>query len=453
MKDTRTTRVKNSENHAFSSVKNSENHAFSSVVDHNSNNANENFRQLYMSQNNVNYIFETVLSSVVTLENQDFIAQRLDTLKSKLFDMQLYIYNDFVKSYDKTKNIDYEKLMIELNRVTFNQFMLYVQKECVQKYNDIQKEYDIQKLYEERLREREERNQDRLRERGDEVRETQREDRETQREERGSEHAEREEIQTKKYFLSSQDATYYNGVHYFDINISNLSSIYIDSLKIKCNMYNINEYNNKIYLLENNKKTPIVIPVGYYSIDKLLHIMETIVNDISAKTSDISAKTNYKFYRNKIKNKVYLTCEQKADEKNEFIRSLCNFGIYFTKNNNEISIGEILGFQKHEYNNNNIYLSENHPNDTSYDDIFIKVYLNKMEIERCGTSNPHFCYYEMIHFNMDQSFGKTINCRFETNQFDIYNPIDVDSIGIELCTHNGNPVQTNFQILVGVEFT
>ena len=208
-------------------------------------------------------------------------------------------------------------------------------------------------------------------------------------------------------------------------------------------MYNINEYNNKMYLIEQNNKVLITIPVGYYSIDQLLIVMSTLFNNAS-----INKNKDYKFHSNlhKIKNKIFFSCE--LNEKEKFKRNVV-FGMSFIydkypKNDQRVSsLQEILGFEKSEYINNTTYVTENPPNICIFEDLYVKVFVNDIELKKYNTSDSSFSYYQCLNVITDSDFGRVMRFPQGYSPYDIYNEnYIINTISFEFYNSHMNIINT-----------
>ena len=271
---------------------------------------------------------------------------------------------------------------------------------------------------------------------------------------------------TKINFINffSDDANFINNKYEYDIKIENLKSIYLESINLLYDMYNITNYNNKFYLLEGSHKHLITIPIGFYVIDKLLDIITKSINFVS-----INKNNDYKFliYKNKIKNKVYITCDwiksindkdiKRQDEKIRD-KSVLDFGIIFVSNNtsqNNYSLCEILGFDKNEYLNNNMYIGEKSPIENIYQNIYFKLFINDIEIERYYTTKETFTYYDKINFNLQSNYGNKI-CHIPNlnTPYDIDEELEMNKISFQFNNSIDYIINLplNFDIVMGFEY-
>jgi hypothetical protein len=251
------------------------------------------------------------------------------------------------------------------------------------------------------------------------------------------------ELSTVFHHLFSKHAVVQSGRYNYGLNIENVESINLDSINILYNMYNINEYNNKMYLIEQNNKVLITIPVGYYSIDQLLIVMSTLFNNAS-----INKNKDYKFHSNlhKIKNKIFFSCE--LNEKEKFKRNVV-FGMSFIydkypKNDQRVSsLQEILGFEKLEYINNTTYVTENPPNICIFEDLYVKVFVNDIELKKYNTSDSSFSYYQCLNVITDSDFGRVMRFPQGYSPYDIYNEnYIINTISFEFYNSHMNIINT-----------
>jgi hypothetical protein len=220
----------------------------------------------------------------------------------------------------------------------------------------------------------------------------------------------------------SKDAQLLSGKYIFKFNMDNINSLALTAFKLDCNIYNITELNNKFSIFENGDVFTVSIPFGYYNLDVLLSTISDLLN------SESPNKYTYILKRNKIKNKVYIECTS-----NNMMP--CSFNIMFedTREFASYSLQEILGFSQNEYNNNNLYVSENHPIDNIFDQFFIKLFINDKEISRFSSTTPNFSYFHSFHVDMNNCFGKTFYLQNSFNDsFDILEDISSTEISIEL---------------------
>lgn len=230
------------------------------------------------------------------------------------------------------------------------------------------------------------------------------------------------EYDTQCYHFFAQNAEMTKpGCYMYNLNYQKLKSIQLQTFTIDCNIYNINELNNYFYITEKGHKYKVHIPVGYYPIDELTHILTKLLNEMSPN------KFRFNITRNKHKNKIYFQCDSP-------------FNLEFAdKTSVNMTLYNILGFQKTEYMNNTIYMSENHPIQNILNHLYLKIYINQKELSRTITSN-NFAYYGCFNIDLNKHFGTTLHLPLNTEIFDLFDNIDVKTLSFEL-------YDTNFQLL------
>ena len=476
----------------------------------------QSFKDVFISQKNSGYLFELIIKKILqsTPHYKKYIIEYIETYKSNIIDLQTFIFEDsFANIYNEMKNrgpINLEEILILLNKITVIKFENML-------INDLNKKYDddetntIDETNEIEIRANEIR--------ANEIRANEIRTNEIRANEINTNHLQLNYQQTNEsnsknnveinnerilsikqledknerhgndftnevyldntdiystrsndqltselclnntstcfYHFFSKDAIFQDNKYHYQLNIKNVKSINLDSIKVLCNMYNISEYNNKLYLIEQNSKILITIPVGYYSIDQLLNITTTLFNNVS-----INKNKDYKYnaYLNNVKNKIYFTCE--LNEKEKFKRNI-TFGISFSydkypKNKNgTFSLQEIMGFNKTEYMNNTIYISENSPNTNIFQELYFKLYINNIELKKYNTSRDSFTYYECLDINMEKEFGKTLHFSYDYNPYDIYNKnFNIETISLEFRNSNMNYLnnQISFNTIFSFEY-
>ena len=425
----------------------------------------KSFKNVFISQKNSGYLFELIITKILqnNAHYKKYVINHIDIYKSNIIDLQSFIFEDnFANIYNEmksTESVDLEQILILLNQITIVRFENLILDDLYKKYTEDHQSHITEQptmsldgkvessdVRSERERSERERTERIRTDRESETRERERREREhRESEHRESERRERErcererreiscdvknvekyesqEIESSTVFhhLFSKHSVVQSGRYNYRLNIENVGSINLDSINILYNMYNINEYNNKMYLIEQNNKVLITIPVGYYSIDQLLIVMSTLFNNAS-----INKNKDYKFHSNlhKIKNKIFFSCE--LNEKEKFKRNVV-FGMSFIydkypKNDQRVSsLQEILGFEKSEYINNTTYVTENSPNICIFEDLYVKMFVNDIELKKYNTSDSSFSYYQCLNVIMDNDFGKIMRFPQGYSPYDIYN--------------------------------
>ena len=470
----------------------------------------QSFRQVFISQKNSGYLFELIITKVLQANPhfRKYIINFIDVYKSNIIDLQSFIFEDAFKNiYNEMKKsgpIELEEILILLNKITVIKFESMIVGDLNHKYQE-----DMQQSQQERTQHSQQQPSQVLethqqqppqpsqvletyQQQPSQVLETHQQQPpqplqpsqvleiepqpqhpsqvlEIEQQQQTPPRHQYKDLEVQQNNLSgvneqgtcfhhlfSRHAVFENGKYHYRLDIKNVESINLDNIKILCNMYNINEYNNKMYLIEQNNKILITIPVGYYSIDQLLIVISTLFNN-----SSINKNKDYRFYANlnTIKNKIYLGCE--LNEREKFKRNVI-FGISFSydkypKSNKCVcSLQEILGFEKAEYINNTTYVSENPPNTNIFQGLYVKLFLNNIELKKFNTSDEHFGYYECLDVNMEDNFGKTIQFPQDYNPYDIYNDnFHVETLSLQFCGNNMNVINTPivFNSIFSFEYT
>jgi hypothetical protein len=250
----------------------------------------------------------------------------------------------------------------------------------------------------------------------------------------------KEIILSKYYHFFSKNVKFdvTNGSYTFPFGLQKIVSLGLSTFKLKCNLYNITNSNNKFFIYENDNKLDVIIPEGYYNINTLLSTIHTILNTLS--------NNKYNIAFNKTTQKVHFSSEN-------------NFNIVFHDNNVEINangnLKHIFGFEKNNYINNNIYVSENHPNFDNFSTIYLKLYLNNKELQRINTNTDFNYFYQIpIHYNKLNGGIVYIHNQF-VDPYDIYENIDSETIKIELYDSYQNIItkQCIFDFVLSIDYS
>lgn len=216
--------------------------------------------------------------------------------------------------------------------------------------------------------------------------------------------------------LFSRDALVSGGRYSFPWKMSNVNAVCMSSFSFHCNVYNINEWNNRFTVQENDETFQVHLPIGFYPLQGLCDALTHVLNQSSMK------KWTYKVSLNTLKNRIYFKC------------ATGKFGLTFSepKTANSHSLQWLLGFTKTEYTNGGMYISEASPNVGMFQDLYVKLFLNGVEVDRCPTSNPSFSYYESFAIDVYEAHGKHFRPRVDERWFDISEGMDLDTISMEL---------------------
>ncbi len=446
------------------------------------------FKNVFISPKNSNYLFNIIINKLN--QKNIHVTENIELYKQNFLELQTFIFNDyFVNIYNETLNkhnsVNLEDVLIKLNQLAVTKFEYivsqnYIQNNYLQQIkhqdnnendkisinninvnnidNNVNNKVNTNNIHNE-SRVNIKQNNDKK-----DKSNKKRLNKYTMIENGDLENENVYKINFINFF--SDDANFIDNKYNYDINIPNLKSINLETINLLYDMYNITNYNNKFYLLEGSHKHLITIPIGFYTIDKLLDVITKTINYVS-----INKNNDYKYliYKNRIKNKVYITCdwiktnnidkETKLDEKTKD-KSNLDFGIIFISNSNNISqmnysLREILGFNKCEYINNNIYIGENSPIENIYQNIYFKIFINDKEIERYYTTKETFSYYDRIYLNSQDNYGCKINHIPNINTpYDIEEQIEMNKISFQFnnsIIYNIN-VSLNFDIVIGFEY-
>lgn len=445
----------------------------------------DKFRNVFISQTNSNYILNLVLNKLNNqykeYQNVFSNSQIIERYYLILVDLQTFIYdtyfNDIYTEITSKENFNLEEILIMLNKLTINKFELFIHQDINQGVNqdtnqiinqdnavvesqniqerDNQKQ-SIERNLQRQIAEREEQNVSEtklnniqnIKEKENVKEKENMEEKENIREKENME--EKESIKEKDRYIQyhhffSRDATLASGRYKFPIKLKNIKGIKMSFFKLDCNIYNITESNNKFFITEKATKVPIAIPIGYYNIDNLLEKMSDVM------TFNSPNKLKYDVIRNTDKNKVYIACSS-------YDNNIVKFNLEFVKNDNDFSLAlrEILGFNKNEYINNNLYVSEKCPIHNILNDVFMKVYINDREICRYSTTTRDFYYYERLHIDLDKYFGKSFSVNDDYfTIYDIVEDLSSDDISIEFWTSTKNSIKRamNFDFVLTFECT
>lgn len=239
----------------------------------------------------------------------------------------------------------------------------------------------------------------------------------------------------KHYHFFSEDAEYLDEKYKFNVDLKNIKSIYIKTFKLECNLYNITEFNHTIHVSEPNQNFTIKIPIGYYNITSLLNTIQSLFNETS--------NNSYSIYLDECKNKIYFIC-----------KDLDYFNLDFDIDNNNISIGLLLGFTNNKYYQNNKYISENFPISNVFNNIYLKIFVNNDELCNYTSTKNTFNYFYNYHLNIP--FKQSFKYIHENpDKYDFDKSIDVQSISFELINTPINLIQFNkldFEIILAIQF-
>ena len=415
----------------------------------------QQFKQVFISPKNTGYLFDLIISKILKSNPhfQPIVFGNLNQYKQNIIDVQDLVFQDFfIKIYNQRLSngrLNLEDILIELNQITVSKFEYILIQDLTNKtqgntYNAPPTETTETRVNNvptgptgptgptetrvenaESVRPTETRVENDESVRQSEVRNVAENDTPDDTP-HDAQVEKRLEITYKEFF--SENAVFEGGKYTFRVNIDNLRSINIDNIRLRCNLYNITEYNNKFYLLETGSRTPVIIPIGYYDTDMLVKMISECLNAVSINRNK---DYFYKVFINDFKNKICFL--------SDFIDTTRNnrptvFGLSFVKSSkpNYPDLGDILGFTNQTYTNNNMYITEQFANVNIYEDIYIKMYLDGKELPKYESSGRDFYYFDKLNVDMSKSFGKTVERSYDNPFYLSENNIETHDLSIRL---------------------
>jgi len=389
----------------------------------------ERFKNVFISQKNSGYLFDMIIKKIINTHPQynNILINYIETYKMNMINLQELIFDDnFILIYENKR--DLEDVLIALNKITVSKFEYLLIQDLNKKHTDTESEnrqYDQQGTYTDR---------------------------------QGTFSQENEigeiggvELKERYIHFMSDDSYKNNSQYMYNIHVPKLKSIDLQSIYLKCNMYNINELNNKFYIVEQNVKTLITIPVGYYSIHNLVECMTKFLN-----LSSINKNKDYTFkiFLNMLKNKVCFTTNNNNNNNNNDTNNNNVFSLLFIENEYNYNLQKICGFNKISYTNNSIYMAENLPDTNIFEKIYVQIFLNDIPLIKYETTKKNFCYYDILHLDMERDLGKTLTFSSENNQYDIgIEEFDLKTISFKFNNnYNCSLDNLKFEIIIRFEY-
>ena len=406
-------------------------------------NITNSVKQIFISQKNTGYLFDLIVSKILKSkpQYQPVLFNYINKYKENIIQLQDLLFNDsFLKIYQKMEssgNIDFEEILIELNKLTVLKFEQMLTNDLADKFT----QNNLETLSQSNLQQSNlQQSQPQFQPQSQPQFQPQFQPQQTtiSNQMYYANSYKEDDIsvtsftsEDKSTLLSTEffsgNAVFEDGKYTFLLKTHDISGINIDNIKVKYNLYNITEHNNKFVLIEGGVKTDVFIPIGYYDIS-------TLIDMISDCTNDASVNRNkdyfYKVFLNTFKNKICFLCDYVNKEQ---VTKPISFGISFykSKNTNIINLYEMLGFYKTNYINNNLYVAEDFANTNIFDEIYCKLYLDNMELPKYTTSNLNFCFFEKINTDMDKSFGKTISTQFNDDFYTFDNILKAKNLSLK----------------------
>ena len=382
------------------------------------NDIRDRLKDVFISRKNSGYLFDIIIKKILTNYPlyREILMECIEIYRMNILDLQEYIFNDNVDSIYQNNN-DLEDILIALNKITVSKFEYLLLQDLDKKYYEQKNKNVIETKY-------------------------------TQKELEQNISSKTENIKqlnTEKYAQDSNNEYLYNErcIHFmakdcykennkymYNLPIKNLKSIDLQSIYLKCDMYNINEYNNKFYIIEQNIKTLVTIPIGYYSIQNLLECIAKFINLVSInKNKDYI----YKIFLNVLKNRVCFTINN-INNTNNNNNNLSTFSVLFIENENNYNLADILGFDKKKYTNNSFYVANESPNTNIFEKIYVQIFLNDIQLMKYEMTNDNFCYYDTLHISKNNQYDINVDFKLETIGFAFNNSSDyhLDNLKFEI---------------------
>lgn len=222
-----------------------------------------------------------------------------------------------------------------------------------------------------------------------------------------------EYTQIEHIHLFSADAFLKDGTYHFNFPISCVKSITSFKFNSLRNWFNVTEFNNKIILVENETKpTNATLPIGFYSTTDLTSQLTKTLNEASTNklkyTVEIIPQTG----------KTKISCYTRDGIPVMFNLSFGEKHFQF----NNFGLNELLGFKKTDYCNNNYYISEERNiTNNSYDNVYIKLFINGTSVQKIKSSGfTGFSYFA----------DSSNECEEE---FVFQDQLDIQSVSFQLC--------------------
>jgi hypothetical protein len=189
------------------------------------------------------------------------------------------------------------------------------------------------------------------------------------------------------------------------------------------NIYNVTDYNNKIYINENSNNLTATLTNGYYDINDLKTNITTAMNAVCSGTISITIDSNTNKYT--------------------FTNDTYNF--YFTFNTNTTNTARfLLGFNATDGSNNTTQTSNNPININTNPSFFINILEND---DKNITSTDYFD--TSLFINGTGTFGEILKY-INNDNFDQYIKIQNPTKKITISFHdnNNNPIVLNSQYII-----
>lgn len=214
------------------------------------------------------------------------------------------------------------------------------------------------------------------------------------------------------------------------LQLDNIVGFTIKNIIFNNRIYNIDNSNNRVILIENNQELAISLPLGNYTIENLCDTLSKKLNDLSILNIEYKVEIDHLL-------KKMVICH--AEETYYTYNTI--FGLKFTSD-----LNKILGFTKKEYFNNNQYTAEEFFNLTQNDIVFLKL---NHELNRLNTINndPVCAMIDISQF----AFNKTVNLS-NIQTFKWNTPVSIKHLNIQWKNIENNDVLLNSDHMINLEF-
>lgn len=407
--------------------------------------SDEEFRKIYISPINSNFIYNTVRSRLVELYGEDSIVHNEDSFKMTLIELQHFIFDNFMNKLKRDHNNDSRTILMHINKITITQ-LEYVLNQSLQQIRS-SNDTTVQ-IYEEPT------NNQFL---TNEIQSTQSNKpliQSTQSNDVINVQVTHKACQTDDFDIQpslqhqqpdvhnnisqtlvsfdSKESLFNTGQYRFPLTktIRKLVNIKLHSWSFQWNKYNINETNNKFFIAEGTVGAEITLPIGYYNFESILQLITTALNN------EKKLQNTYRIYRDSAKGRVYISSDSV-------------FRIEFPDN----GINKLLGFNQNSYIGNNIYISEHFPRISSMEKVYLRLYINDNIIPLFVSHNNKWFYFHSTDIDSDKCFGQVF-CAVETGlSFTFDNPTDASVLTFELYDSDKKPITkyTDCEIVVRME--
>jgi hypothetical protein len=260
----------------------------------------EQFENVYFSNKNAEYIKNYVHNKVKRNLNVDINQTQNSNLLNSILLSVFETYKDKIsKDYSESNdNFDYENVLINLNKMAMIKYESTLEQLLINK--PIETQSIRQVINQSRDTQTQTQSQIQIKKIDEKEQrscgiQTELEETETEFAKPADNNLKYNEVSNIKYHFFSEDASeegIQQGIFNFKVDINDINSLKIKSFRLKKDTYNIDSNNNIFYIIKDNEKHTIHIPIGYYSICNL--VKEISKNILSG------FEVNYDLIKNRI---------------------------------------------------------------------------------------------------------------------------------------------------------